>query len=194
VKALRATFAQRMLDEWAPLADKLHFIDEIGTHLGFTRLYGRAAPGERVVEATPGFSGPHYTSVAALNLRGVHAPFVFQGSMDGPAFETYVQYILGPDLAAGDIVMMDNLSPHKHAVIRSLIEARGATVEFLPPYSPDLNPIEKCWSKVKACLRKIKARTFDELLTALAQALRSVSAQDAAAWFAHCGYASKPSG
>lgn len=183
-----------MLTDLAPLADKLHFIDEIGTHLGLTRLYGRAAPGERVVEATPGFSGAHYTSVAALNLHGVHAPFVFQGSMDGPAFETYIEHILGPDLLTGDIVVMDNLSPHKHALIRRLIEARGATVEFLPPYSPDLNPIEKCWSKAKAFLRKIKARTFDDLLTALAQALRSVSPQDAAAWFAHCGYAIKPSG
>ena len=191
---MRATFAQHMLTDLVPLADKLHFIDEIGTHLGLTRLYGRAAPGERVVEATPGFSGPHYTSVAALNWRGVHAPFVFQGNMDGPAFETYVEHILGPDLVNGDIVVMDNLSPHKHAVIRNLIEARGATVEFLPPYSPDLNPIENCWSKAKAFLRKIKARTFDELLTALAQALRSVSPQDAAAWFAHCGYAIKPAG
>jgi transposase len=191
---MRATFAQRILEDLAPLAEKLHFIDEIGTHLGLTRLYGRAAPGERVVEATPGFSGPHYTTVAALNLGGVHAPFVFQGSMDGPAFETYVEHILGPDLRPDDIVVMDNLSPHKHAVIRTLIEARGATVEFLPPYSPDLNPIEKCWSKAKAFLRKVKARTFDELLTALAHALRSISPQDAAAWFAHCGYAVKPSG
>jgi transposase len=191
---MRATFAQHMLADLAPLAEKLHFIDEIGTHLGLTRLYGRAAPGERVLEATPGFSGPHYTSVAALNLRGLHAPFVFQGNMDGPAFETYVEHILGPDLVYGDIVILDNLSPHKHAVIRCLIEARGATVEFLPPYSPDLNPIENCWSKAKAFLRKMKARTFDELITALAQALRSVSPQDAAAWFAHCGYAIKPSG
>jgi transposase len=191
---MRATFAAHVLTDLVPLADKLHFIDEIGTHLGLTRLYGRAAPGERVVEATPGFSGPHYTSVAALNLRGVHAPFVFQGNMDGPAFETYVEHILGPDLLTGDIVILDNLSPHKHAVIRSLIEARGATVEFLPPYSPDLNPIENCWSKAKAFLRKLKARTFDELITALAQALRAVSPQDAAAWFAHCGYAIKPAG
>ncbi len=191
---MRATFAAHMLTDLVPLADKLHFIDEIGTHLGLTRLYGRAAPGERVVEATPGFSGPHYTSVAALNLRGVHAPFVFQGNMDGPAFETYIEHILGPDLLQGDIVILDNLSPHKHAVIRSLIEARGATVEFLPPYSPDLNPIENCWSKAKAFLRKLKARTFDELITALAQALRAVSPQDAAAWFAHCGYAIKPAG
>jgi len=191
---MRAAFAAHVLADLAPLADKLHFIDEISTHLGLTRLYGRAAPGERVVEATPGFSGPHYTSVAALSLRGVHAPFVFQGNMDSPAFETYVEHILGPDLVYGDIVILDNLSPHKHAVIRRLIEARGATVEFLPPYSPDFNPIENCWSKTKAFLRKMKARTFDELITALAQALRSVSSQDAAAWFAHCGYAINPAG
>jgi transposase len=144
------------------------------------------------VEATPGYSGPHYTAVAALSLRGVCAPFVFKGSTDGPAFETYVEAILAPALRRGDIVLMDNLSPHKHDVIRTLIEARGATVEFLPPYSPDLNPIEKCWSKVKARLRKAKARTFDELVAALADALRAVSEQDAAAWFAHCGYAVIP--
>src|SRR5258708_22958731 len=86
VKAMRATFAAHMLTDLVPLADKLHFIDEIGTHLGLTRLYGRAAPGERGVEATPGFSGPHYTSVAALNLHGLHAPFAFQSNMAGPAF------------------------------------------------------------------------------------------------------------
>lgn len=191
---MRIAFTQRMRDVLAPLAGKLHFLDEIGTHLGLTRLYGRAAPGVRVVEATPGFSGPHYTTVAALSLDGVHAPFVFKGSMDGPAFETYIEHILGPDLAAGDRVVMDNLSAHKQDRIRTLIEARGATVEFLPPYSPDLNPIEKCWSKAKAYLRKAKARTFDELLTALDHALRSISTQDAAAWFAHCGYAINPSG
>ena len=87
---------------------------------------------------------------------------------------------------------MDNLSAHKNDAIRTLIEARGATVEFLPPYSPDLNPIEKCWSKVKAWLRKAKARTFDDLVDALADALRVVSQKDAAAWFAHCGYAVIP--
>ena len=148
-------------------------------------------PGDAV---TPGFSGPHYTTVAALTLQGVHAPFVFKGSMDGPAFETYIEHILGPDLVAGDRVVMDNLSPHKQDRIRNLIEARGATIEFLPPYSPDLSPIEKCWSKAKAYLRKAKARTFDELLIALDHALRSISAQDAAGWFAHCGYAINSTG
>jgi transposase len=189
VIALRATFSEHMAEDLAVVAPKLYFIDEIGTHLGLTRLYGRALPGERVVEATPGDSGPHYTVIAALSLRGVCAPFVFKGSTDGPAFETYAEFLLAPTLRRGDIVVLDNLAPHKHDAIRTLVAARGATVEFSPPYSPDLNPIEKCWSKVKTWLRKAKARTFDELIAALADALRAVSKQDAAAWFAHCGYA-----
>ena len=189
---LREAFSERMAAVLAEVAHQLYFIDEIGTHLGLTRLYGRAAPGQRVVEATPGYSGPHYTTIAALSLRGVCAPFVFKGNTDGPAFETYVEFLLAPKLRRGDIVVMDNLSSHKHDVIRTLIEARGATVEYLPPYSPDLNPIEKCWSKVKTWLRNAKARTFDELIDALADALRAVSKADVAAWFAHCGYAVIP--
>ena len=190
--ALRAAFGEHVAEELAGVAPQLYFIDEIGTHLGLTRLYGRAAPGERVVEATPGYSGPHYTLIAALSLRGVSAPFVFEGNTNAPAFETYVAALLAPTLRRGDIVIMDNLSAHKNDAIRTVIEARGATVEFLPPYSPDLNPIEKCWSKVKAWLRKAKARTFDDLVDALADALRAVSRKDAAAWFAHCGYAVIP--
>lgn len=189
---LRDAFGERVGEVLAPIAKKLHFLDEFGLHLGLTRLHGRAAPGERVVEATPGYSGPHYTGVAALTLRGVRAPWVLEGSMDGPAFETYVQHVLAPTLRRGDVVVMDNLAPHKHAVIRSLIAARGATVEFLPPYSPDLNPIEHCWAKVKAALRQAKARTFEALVDALADALRAVLPQDAVAWFAHCGYAVNP--
>jgi transposase len=168
---------------------KLHFLDEIGTHLGLTRLYGRAAPGVRVVEATPGYSGPHYSVVASLSLRGVEAPFVIEGSFSGPAFLTYITHVLAPTLRTGDVVIVDNLQAHKPDAVRAALEARGAQLVFLPPYSPDLNPIEKCWAKVKAYLRKLKARTFDALLEALAAALRSVSRQAAAAWFAHCGYA-----
>jgi transposase len=194
VKGLRATFSARIATVLRPVLKRLHFVDEIGTHLGLTRLYGRAAPGVRVVEGTPGYSGPHYTAVAALNLHGVQAPWVLEGGMNGPAFEAYVQHVLGPQLRRGDFVILDNLAPHKHAVIRQLLEARGAQLEFLPPYSPDLNPIEQCWSKVKQALRAAKARTFPELVEALARALRAVSRQDAAAWFAHCGYAVNTSG
>ena len=173
-----------------PLVKRLKFIDECGAHLGLTRLFGRATPGQRVVEATPGHSGAHYTIVAALGRTGVQAPWMLEGAMDSAAFDTYVQRVLAPTLRRGDVVLTDNLSAHKSPAARTAIEARGARLEFLPPYSPDLNPIEKCWAKVKEALRAAKARTEEELLTALRDALLSVTRQDVVAWFVHCGYAS----
>ena len=167
---------------------RLKFIDESGVNLGLTRLFGRAAPGQRVVEATPGDSGAHYTLIAALSWQGVQAPWVLEGSMDGAAFEVYIAQVLVPTLRRGDIVLIDNLSPHKAPHIRQLIETKGARLEFLPPYSPNFNPIELCWSKVKTALRAAKARTFESLLDALANAFGSVSHRDIEAWFAHCGY------
>ena len=166
----------------------LKFIDESGVNLGWTRLFGRAAPGPRVVEATPGDSGAHYTLMAALSWQGVQAPWVLAGAMDGAAFEVYIEPVLVPTLRRGDIVLIDNLAAHKAPHIRRLIEATGARLEFLPPYSPDFNPIELCWSKVKTALRAAKARTFESLLEALADAFDSVSHCDSEAWFAHCGY------
>ncbi len=166
----------------------LKFIDESGVHLGLTRLFGRAAPGQRVTDATPGDAGPRYSLLAALSLQGVQAPWLVPGAMDGPAFEVYVTQVLGPSLQQGDIVLIDNLSIHKAAHLCQLIEAAGARLEFLPPYSPDLNPIELCWSKVKTALRTAKARTFEALMAALDDAFAAVSPQDIAAWFAHCGY------
>ncbi len=166
----------------------LKFLDESGVNLGLTRLFGRAAPGRRVVEATPGDSGPHYSLLAALGLQGLQAPWILEGSMDGAAFAVYTRQILLPTLQAGDIVVIDNLAFHKGPYIRQLIESVGAHLEFLPPYSPDLNPIELCWSKIKTALRAAKARTFEALVDALADAFQSVSPQDIDAWFAHCGY------
>lgn len=171
------------------MAAHLKFIDESGINLGLTRLYGRAAPGKRVVEATPGTSGSHYTMVATLGLSGIKAPWLFQGAMNTITFETYVEQVLVPALRPGDWVICDNLPAHKSSTTSSLIESCGARVVFLPPYSPDLNPIELCWSKVKTALRATKARTFDNLVDAVADALRSVSLADIEAWFAHCGYA-----
>jgi transposase len=168
----------------------LKFIDESGVNLGLTRLFGRATPGQRVVEATPGTSGPHYTVVAAVGLDGVQAPWLLEGAMNTVSFETYVEQILVPTLRVGDWVVLDNLSVHKGSPVRSAIEARGAQIIFLPPYSPDLNPIELCWAKVKTALRAAKARTWDTLVDALASALRAVSPADIQAWFTHCGYAS----
>jgi transposase/uncharacterized protein YnzC (UPF0291/DUF896 family) len=188
VKALRQDFQMRFVESLGKLVKRLKFIDESGANLGLTRLCGRAAPGQRVVEATPGYSGPHYTLLATLGWREVTAPWIFEGSIDRVAFEAYVRSQLLPTLRRGDIVVMDNLSAHTGETIRQLIEARGARLEFLPPYSPDFNPIELCWSKVKAALRAAKARTFEALLEALTKALRSISLTDIHDWFAHCGY------
>jgi transposase len=188
VQQLRATFAVRVNTELADLLSRLKFLDEFGVNLGLTRLYGRAAPGERVVEATPGTSGPHYTVVATLGLNGVQAPLAFEGAMTTLIFETYVEEVLTPLLQPGEILLLDNLSAHKGGPAQATLEAAGVQVIFLPPYSPDLNPIEKCWAKVKQALRSAKARTWDDLVDALAKALRSVSPSDVLAWFAHCGY------
>jgi transposase len=188
VKELRQDFQTQVVDTLGNLVKRLKFLDESGAHLGLTRLCGRAAPGQRVVESTPGYSGPHYTFVATLGWQGVTAPWIFEGSMNSLAFETYVRSQLLPTLRRGDILVMDNLSAHSAETIRQLLEAKGVRLEFLPPYSPDFNPIELCWSKVKAALRAAKARTLHALVEAIAQALRSISLTDIQNWFAHCGY------
>ncbi len=188
VRRLRHLFRQRITEEWRAQLGHLKFLDESGTNLGFTRHFGRARPGQRVVEGTPSDSGPHYTLIAALSTQGAQAPWVLEGAMDAAAFEVYVAQALVPTLRPGDIVFMDNLSSHKGPRIRTLIESAGARLEFLPPYSPDLNPIELCWAKIKTALRAAKARTFEALLDALDEAFGSITKEDAKAWFAHCGY------
>jgi transposase len=173
----------------AVVLSRLKFVDEAGIHLSFTRLYGRAAPGERVVDTVPQRpGGPSWTLLGALGVQGLTAPWVLEGPVDGAAFDVYVRRVLGPTLQPGDLVVLDNLSAHKGARVAAAIQARGAQVHFLPPYSADLNPIEQCWSKVKTALRAAKARTFEALLEAVARALRRVTKRDALAWFEHCGY------
>ena len=190
MKRERRAFVDYRDDALLAILDRLHFLDEFGAHLGMTRTYGRAAPGRRVVEATPDYSGPHYTVVATISLAGVAAPWIFEGAMNSTTFTTYAQHELGPSLQADDIVIIDNLSAHKSAEAQACLEARGVKVVYLPPYSSDYNPIELCWSKVKLALRSAKARTFDALLEALRTALLSVSPDDVKAWFKHCGYVS----
>jgi len=126
VKRLRRKFSKQIEQELGGLVKHLKFIDEIGANFGLTRLYGRAAPGARVVEATPSYSGVHYTIVAALGWNGVKASWVLEGAMDAAAYEVYVEKVLAPTVRAGDIVLMDNLSAHKSETVRRLIEARGA--------------------------------------------------------------------
>jgi transposase len=185
VTQMRTEYAARGA-EW--VSRKLQCIDESGLNLGMTRLYGRATPGERVREGTPGQSGPQLTLIAALGLNGVSAPWILAGALDGRACEVSRRRVLGPPVRRGDRVGRDNLPVHKVSAVREAIEARGARVEYLPPYSPDLHPIEKCWAKVKTAVRTAKARTLEDLLEALAQALRAIAKQDVIAWFTHCGY------
>ena len=160
VRQLRAPY-QEQACQW--VLERLKFIDESGVNLALTRSHGRAAPGERVVEAVPQNYGSNVTLLAALSLNGVSAPWILEGSVDTEAFRLYLDQVLGPALQPGDIVVMDNLSVHKVAGLTELLASRGARLAYLQPYLPDLNPIEKCWSKIKTALRKAKARTLEAL-------------------------------
>jgi transposase len=166
----------------------LVFVDESGLNLGMTRLYGRAERGERLYDSCPRNRGKNISLIGALSLDGLIATMSIPGSVNTDVFITYIQEILAPQLWKGAVVVMDNLSVHQAQAIRDVIEAVGARVVFLPPYSPDLSPIELCWSKLKQCLRAAKARTYESLNQVLTQILtEQISSDDAWGWFAHCG-------
>lgn len=153
-----------------------------------TRCYGRIIGGERLVDSVPGRDW-HITSIiSALRFDGTTESMTIDGPIDGDIFYMYVSEILCPSLHEGDIVIMDNLSCHKSERIEQAIKAQKAELMFLPPYSPDFNPIEKMWSKVKSYLRKAKARTQEDLDRAISISLASVSMQDAIGWFQSCNY------
>ena len=166
------------------------FIDEMGSTLSFTRRYGRAAPGQRVVDEVPGERGKNVSTIGAIALDGVRTGLSVTGAIDGETMLFFVEELLVPTLKRGEIVVLDNGSIHKQEEIEEAIEAVGAWVLFLPPYSPDLNPIENCWSKVKAILRALKPRTLEALQTALVEAFAAITAQDIRGWFGHSGYGS----
>jgi len=153
-----------------------------------TRPYGRALRGQRVREATPQSHWQTLTIFAALTMRGLEAPMTIPEPTDGDIFLAYVEQVLCPRLQSGQVVILDNLSAHKVAGVRELIEAAGARLLYLPPYSPDLNPIEPAWSKLKQILRSLQPRTPGTLEGAVAEALSAVTAANAMAWFFHCGY------
>ena len=153
-----------------------------------TRQWGRAPRGERVTEATPQGHWKVLTTLGTMGLRGIEAAMTVESATDGEVFRAYVEQVLCPKLQPGDAVVLDNLSAHKAAGIRELVEARGARLIYLPPYSPDLNPIEKAWSKFKQFLRTAKARTPEDLDQAVTAALKTITADNAAAWFRSCGY------
>ena len=171
---------------------RLVFVDETGTNLSMTRRYGRAKQGQRVVAQVPRNHGPNVTLIAAMDQDGLLGELTITGALDGLAFEVYVTRILVPALWPGDLVLLDNLSAHKCKIARIWIEAAGCHVVFLPPYSPDFNPIELAFSKLKSFLRGAGARTRAELDQAITAALGTITSQDAAGWFAHCGYQQPP--
>ena len=168
--------------------ERLVFVDESGATTEMTRRYGRAPVGERIREATPAGHWSVLTLLGAMTKDGMLASMTVDSATDGEVFLAYLDQVLCPALRPGQVVVMDNLSAHKVPGVRQRIEAVGAELLYLPPYSPDYNPIEKAWSKIKQHLRSAKSRTVEVLEETIALALRSISAQNAVAWFSHCGY------
>ena len=164
----------------------------MGSNLGLTRRYGRAAPGQRVLDQVPGDRGGNVSTIGALGLDGIRTGLSVPGAIDGETMLFFVEELLVPTLKRGDIVVRDNNPIHKLDDIEDAIEAVGAWVLFLPTSSPDLNPIENCWSKVKSLLRSLKPRTLQDLLDALVKAFSSITQQDILGWFQHCGYRVAP--
>ena len=168
--------------------ERLVFIDETGAATNMARRYGRCPRGQRLVSSVPWGHWKTTTFVAALRVDRVTAPCVLDGPMDGDSFRAYIEQSVVPTLRQDDIVVIDNLSSHKVAGIREAIEAAGAELRYLPPYSPDLNPIEQLFAKIKALLRKAAARTIDALIAAIADALTKVTPRECANYLAHQGY------
>lgn len=171
----------------------LVFIDETWATTNFTRLRGRSVRGQRLVAKVPHGHWKTTTFVAALRCDALTAPLVIDGALDGPLFRAYVEQQLAPTLHADDIVIMDNLAAHKVAGVRKAIEAVGAKVVYLPPYSPDFNPIEQVFSKLKWLVRSAAVRTVDALWDLLGELLDRFPPQECANYLRHCGYAVKPS-
>jgi len=167
---------------------RLVFIDETGASTKMARLYGRSPYGQRCVAALPHGHWKTTTFVGALRATGITAPMVLDGPMDGLAFEAYVTQVLVPTLRPDDIVVMDNLAAHKRAEVAIAIEAAGARLLYLPPYSPDLNPIEMAFAKLKAALRKAAARSIEPLVDAIAAVLAAFTAKECLNYFAAAGY------
>jgi transposase len=186
-KTLRASEQDRKVPSTVD-PGRLVFLDESGAKTNMTRLYGRAGNGKRCHDKAPAGHWETHTMLSSIRLDGKTECLMFEGAVDRAMFEAYIEQILGPSLRPGDIVVMDNLSAHKSQAARAVVESRSAVCLFLPAYSPDLNPIEKMWSKVQQILRGIQARTQEELFDAVAKALSMVTAHEAQGWFASCGY------
>lgn len=176
--------------DWQPLRDvrQYVFLDECGVTTDLLRRYGRSPRGERLRDHAPFGHWESHTVIAGLRLEGLTAPAVFDGPLDNPSFLAYVEQVLAPALRPGDVVVLDNLAVHKQPDVRAAIEARGGLLRFLPPYSPDFNPIEQAFAKLKAFLRAARPRTFDHVNALVAAALTLYRPAECANYIRHCGY------
>jgi transposase len=186
-------------DEWRRAAWKvtvagtldtrsLVFVDEMGTNVSLSPIYGWSRKGERAYCSVPRNRGKNTTVLASMSVEGMGPSLAVEGATNANVFETYVERVLAPTLREGQVVIMDNLSAHKGERIRELIEGRGCELLYLPSYSPDLNPIEEAFSKIKNLLRKAEARSREALLEAIGTAISAITDQDARGFFEHCGY------
>ncbi len=170
-------------------SERLVFVDECSTNTSLAPLYGWTRKGARVHQKAPRNWGKNVTLLSSIGKRmGMGASLVVEGSTNGTVFETYLREVLCPTLKEGQVVVMDNLSSHKGERVRELIEGRGCELIYLPPYSPDFNPIEQAFSKLKSYLREACARSHETLMEVIGEALRMISASDAESFFDHCGY------
>ena len=168
--------------------ERFVFLDQTGTATNMARRYGRSPAGERLVAAVPHGHWKTTTFIAELRQSGLIAPLVLDGPMTGPALRAYVEQFLAPALAPGDVVVLDNLAAHKVQGVREAIAAAGAAILYLPPYSPDLNPIEQLFAKLKALLRQAAARTQDALWQTIGRRLAAAPPAECASYLSHCGY------
>ena len=182
--------ARRQWRTWQPLRDvrQYVFLDECGVTTDLLRRYGRSPRGVRLHDHTPCGHWETHTVIAALRLEGLGASAVFDGPIDNPTFLAYVEQVLVPTLRAGDVVVLDNLVVHKQPAVRTAIEQAGASIRFLPPYSPDFNPIELAFAKLKAFLRAARPRTFDHVCELMAAALGLFMPDECANDVRPCGY------
>jgi transposase len=164
------------------------FLDECGVTTDLLRRYGRGPRGLRVTDHTPCSHWEAHTVIAALRLTGLGAPAVFDGPIDSPSFLAYVEQVLVPTLRPGDVVVLDNLAVHKQPEVRTAIAQAGASLRFLPPYSPDFNPIELAFAKLKAFLRAARPRSYEQVCTLIAIALDLFTPDECANYVRHCGY------
>ena len=172
--------------------ERLVFYDESGVNTMMARLYGRCLQGQRLTCSTPAGYYRTYTLLSAMRLDGVVAPMLLDGPVNGEKFAEYMEECLVPVLRRGDILIMDNLPAHKSVRVTQAVEGAGCVLVYLPPYSPDFNPIENMWSKVKASMKKAAARTLDTLVDAVKVALEAITPDDCEGFFNHCGYDDSP--